>query len=815
MAVLGVLISGCTFPWQKKTAINPNDTFNPDNIVNEDSASSTSQIKKFASYDELKTFLSENSSAGAQGLGGIMMRGLADGLALATPQASMINSEGSSGSSEASVSSDNSSVNRNLEYSTTNNQVAGVDEADIIKTDGNYIYALVRNDLKIIKANPAGEATVVSTITFKSRPQDIFVNGTNLAVFGADQQIYGLELYKSFRRQNPYTFFKVFDIANPSDPKLVRDLNFEGSYTDARLIGNYAYLFTNSSANYIENEQLLPRVLDNGTVLSSSCATSEKCFAPDVYYFDIPYDSYNFTNVTAINIQDNSEAISGQSYLMNYGQNLYVSSNNIYITYTEYLNEYDLEQVVKRELFFPRLDADEQNKINQIENAASYILSKNEKKGKVTAIIDRYFNGLSVDEQKTLQENIDAGLQQKVTEQAKNMEKTVIHKIAINGKLIEYRGLGEVSGQVLNQFSMDENGDYFRIATTRNQIWSRLNASSTESYSNIYVLDSDLKIVGSLENLATSERIYSARFMGDRLYLVTFKRTDPLYAIGLSDPTKPSVLGAIKLPGFSQYLHPADKNGNKIIGFGRDAEESSDGSVKIKGLKMALFDFTDLNEPKELDSIILGDSSSDSIALQDHKAFLYSEIKNLLSVPAVLRDNGKIFFAGALVFGITDNKFVLKGRIDHSEGGGFSQADYWGGYDYYDNTVKRSLYINDSFYTFSNKFLKINNLSDLSLVKSLTLTNGGNDYIITPTPTPTPMPGAVDGGAGFPASVPGESSSVPPSSPEISPVVPSSTPPSAPPTTPPLTEGSLPPSVIDPPVAPSLIPPTIGSSTNP
>lgn len=720
IAILAVFVSGCTLPWQKKAANNANSG-NSANTTMEDSSSSTKQLKKFGNYDELKKFLQENNT-GNQGFSSGATRSVITSMA--------------AGETISNASSDSSTNN----YSSTNNQVAGVDEADIIKTDGTYIYALVRNELKIIKASPASDATVISTITFKSRPQDIFINGTSLTVFGSDDQISTLETYQSFRRQNPYTFFKVFDLSDPTNPALVRDLDFEGSYTDARLVGDYVYLFTNSSSNYIEGEPLVPRVMDGGTVLSSDCAKSEKCFAPDVFYFDIPYDSYNFSNITAINIKDNAEAISGQSYLMNYGQNLYVSQNNIYVTYTETVNEYDLEQAVKRELVFSKLSIDDQNKITAIEAVADYILSASEKKIKVSNIVDNYLSGLSTDEQAAIQTSIDEGLKQKLTEKSADMEKTVIYKIAFNGQRLEYRGLGEVSGQVLNQFSMDENGDYFRIATTRSAIWSRLSDTPSESYSNVFVLNNELKVVGSLENLATNEKIYAARFMGDRIYLVTFKQTDPLYVISLSDPTKPAVLGAVKVPGFSTYLHPADTNGNKLIGIGHDTEDDGAGNVKIKGLKIALFDFTDLTQPKELDSFIIGDAGSDSIALQDHRAFLYSEEKNLLSLPAVLRENDKLTFSGSLVFNIINDKLTLKGKIDHSTGGASASADYWNGYSYYDNTVKRNLYINDNLYTFSNKFLKINNLADLSLVKSLTLTSGGDDYIITPTPASPEVP---------------------------------------------------------------------------
>ncbi len=735
--ILTVLIlSGCTLPWEKKKTPPTEEPIIEEPVVEEEVVR-TNDLKKFSDVAELQQFLEENSSDTNLTFGTPLARG-------AMEISLMMNSLSATGRNEGVAVSSDSSGNT-LDYSTTNNQVAGVDEADIIKTDGNFIYALVRNDLFIIKANPAGETQVISKITFKSRPLDLFISGTSLAVFGNDDQIFTTELFQSFRRQTGYTFFKVFNLTDPASPQLVRDLDFEGSYTNSRLIGDYVYFITNNYAYYIENEQLTPRVLEAGAVLSSDCASVSRCFAPDVYYFDIPYDSYNYTSITAINIADNNEAINGQIYLMNNGQNLYVSKNNLYITYTEYLNEYELEQEIKRERVLTSLSAGDQDKIKKIEAVANFILTTDEKKMKVATIIDRYLSSLTEAEQSIWQENIDTTLLNRLKQKSKEMEKTVIHKIAISGKIIEYKAKGEVGGQVLNQFSMDENGSYFRLATTRSSMWSRLFDRPQDSYSNIYILDVDLQIVGSLENLATTERIYAARFMGDRLYLVTFKQTDPLYVVSLVDPTKPEVLGAVKVPGFSTYLHPVDKNGTKLLGLGREAEESESGGVKVKGLKLSLFDFSDLSRPRELDSYLLGDERSDSIALYDHKAFLYSEEKNILSIPAILRENnGRLSFAGALIFTLNDNSISLKGRIDHSAGGYFTQTDYWQGFNYFDNTVKRSLYINDNLYTFSNKFLKINNLTDLSEVKSLILTSGDDDYIITSPPLPeetiTPEP---------------------------------------------------------------------------
>src|SRR3989339_837115 len=193
--------------------------------------------------------------------------------------------------------------------------------------------------------------------------------------------------------------------------------------------------------------------------------------------------------------------------------------------------------------------------------------------------------------------------------------------------------------------------------------------------------------------------------------MVTFKQTDPLFVIDLKDPKRPTVLGELKIPGFSNYLHPYDAN--TMIGIGKDTDVNEWGGVTTRAIKLSLFDVSDVSSPKEIDTYVMGDRGSDSIALYDHKAFLFSRDKNLLAIPVSLQNSGefgwsKLTFTGAAVFNITRDGFKLSGKIDHSDGGRISNQDYWGGYTYYDNTVKRSLYINDALYTFSNKYLKKN-----------------------------------------------------------------------------------------------------------
>lgn len=707
--IILLLLTGCTFPWQKKEPVvkpsaQKTATTTSEVVVNTEET--LGGIKKFKDLDELKTFLIQHP-------GSVRSGGKTAGTVLF--DATVNNGLAIKDLAEST----------NSNYSATNIQVAGVDEADIIKTDGNYIYLLDYNDLYIVKAKPVGDASVITKITFKSRPQEFYISGNRLVVFGYDSQIYNDQTYQSFRRQSPYTYLKIFDISDPKNPKQIKDLNLEGSYTDSRVVGDYLYFITNNYQNYIDTEPILPRVLDGGQILAERCGLSAKCYAPNIFYFDVPYEDYNFTSVTAINLQNISETVKGDVYLLSGGQNLYVSPNNIYITYTEYLNEYDIERDVATNLVKPLLSTDGQAKISKIEATDDFILSSDEKKNKIYNLIQAYLSSLSAGEIKVLQVKIDENLKSTLETKAKEMEKTVIHKIAFSGSNLTYKAQGQVSGHVLNQFSMDEHNDYFRIATTKSQSWSRLESASKDSYNNVYVLDDSLQTVGALENLAIGERIYSARFMGERAYLVTYKQTDPLFVIDLKTPNAPKVLGELKIPGYSTYLHPYENN--ILLGFGRDSEVNSNGTVTNKGLKLGLFDVSNPSSPKELDSFITGDKYSDSIALYDHKAFLASNSKDLVTIPAVLRSGNygdKVEFSGALVFNVKDSKIKLRGRIDHSDNGNYTNQDYWGGIGYYDNSVKRSLYIDDALYTFSNKFLKINDLSEtgeLDLIKTIDL----------------------------------------------------------------------------------------------
>jgi len=247
---------------------------------------------------------------------------------------------------------------------------------------------------------------------------------------------------------------------------------------------------------------------------------------------------------------------------------------------------------------------------------------------------------------------------------------------------------------------MDEYGEYFRMATTKGEVWSTGNPSKN----NLYVLDMNLTIIGRLEGFAPTETIYSARFMGNRCYLVTFRQVDPFFAIDLQNPYEPKILGTLKIPGYSSYLHPYDEN--NIIGIGMD-----EGKVKI-----SLFNVSNVSAPVEKAKYTTGNSSS-SPALDDHKTLLFDKLKNLLVIP--ITEYQDYALQGAHVFNITTGQIELRGKITHMENDTGNIDVYY----YYDasNYVVRSLYIDNVLYTISSRKVMMNNLETLQKINEIEL----------------------------------------------------------------------------------------------
>ena len=288
-------------------------------------------------------------------------------------------------------------------------------------------------------------------------------------------------------------------------------------------------------------------------------------------------------------------------------------------------------------------------------------------------------------------------------------EDTKILKFNLDNGKINFKAEANIEGGINNQFSMDEHNGYFRIATTIGKTYD-MDESTSNS---LYVLDDSLKEVGRLDGIAKAEKIYSVRYVGDRAYVVTFKEIDPLFVIDLSNPKAPKILGELKIPGYSTYLHPYDEN--HIIGFGYDTKPNAwDTGVVNDGLKMSMFDITDLSNPKEMFTVKIGDNRTSSQLINNHKALLFSKEKNLIAFP-VNRFTDRRRQNLAQVYDIDLNKgFTLRGEIKH-EGTG---DKYYGNYQY---TIDRILYSNNVFYTVSSALIKASDMGSLKEISNLEL----------------------------------------------------------------------------------------------
>ena len=642
--------------------------------LNNPESSDQIALNKFSSYEELKTFLETSSSLPNNFWvrGGVVTLESGDFSVKATtpePAPSV-----PLGLSEAAGS----------DYSKTNIQVEGVDEADIVKTDGEYIYIVSGGNITIVKAYPAEEVQVLSKISLDGGITGIFINGDKLAVFETEYGVYPIyEVWDSSSSSEAVnevttddeprvpepkngstppeepailpvpiiwepltTSIKVYDISNKENPVLTRNFSIDGNYFSARMIGDYVYVVATQHTFFIDTDVFLPRVhSDNET---------EVIPASDIYYYNFSDTSYSFTSIVALNIQNDAQEPTHETILLGGTSAIYVSQNNIYLTFPDY----------------------------------------------------------NWQEDETM--------------------KTAIQRIKITKESITFEASGAVPGYVLNQFSMDEYNGYFRIATTTNNFGWRTFAEEATSKNNVYVLDMNLNVVGKLEDLAPGEQIYSARFMGDRCYVVTFRNIDPLFVIDLSDPTAPKVLGQLKITGYSGYLHSYDEN--HIIGIGKETVAAEEGDFAwYQGVKISLFDVSDVSNPVELAKYEIGDRGTDSPILYDHKALLFDRARNLLVIPVLVAEinendyDGEILdyaygepvWQGAYVFDISLDGIELRGGITHMDNNAdLLKRGYYFGYDY---SVQRSLYIENVLYTISSMKLKMNNLETLAEINQVEL----------------------------------------------------------------------------------------------
>lgn len=562
-----------------------------------------------------------------------------------------------------STESSSTSSSSSKKYSTTNIQVENVDEADITKTDGDFIYSLSDDKVVITNVQDSNNIKVASKISVSTGvPEDLILYNNKLVIISA-------ETSSSTWYTNTYnTIVDIYNIDNKEAPIKVKNYKLFEPYYTSRCIGNRLYVISSGNlrkesdeivAYYTENNKQIDLDLDNMFYLKN-------------------VDTNVQTLISTVDLDNPTENVFIQSYLIDIS-NAYVSENNIYLLNQEYGY-----------------------------NDAPPISSLFSLKGAIGPFIYNYATSY------------------------RNYT-TYIYKFNItNDGLVKYNTKTKIPGQTINQFSIDEYDGNLRVALYHN------------NGSRVVVFDKNLDKIGETSYLAKGEKMYSSRFIGNKAYLVTYKTIDPLYVIDLSNPSEPTVLGELKIPGYSTYLHPYDEN--HLIGIGMETEEkinrNSSGKVistsaVITGMKMALFDVSDVNNPKQISSTVIGDRRTTSAILTNHKALLFSKEKELLAIPVNNYDedfeitnssesyssivssytnyNKSYISEGYLVYKINlEDGFKLKGAITHD----YIKSNY--SYSTKTNLL-RGLYIEDNLYTISESTIKVNKLDNLELISTLNL----------------------------------------------------------------------------------------------
>ncbi len=541
--------------------------------------------------------------------------------------------EESSNSVSVESSAKEDSAISGSDHSTTNVQVAGVDEADFVKTDGQYVYAISQGEkITITDIRNPQKMKVLSEIKREEgyNPMQLFLHDDLLIVLGSkmEQNDRNDRRYYNF---DHFTTVRLYSITDKAKPQLIREIGAEGYMNTARKTGDLLYVITNMQPMYwimedLEGEKLRPALYDS----------SEKKAKSYMAYEDISIlpgaVEPTYSIITAIDLSTPAKSTLKTKGFLGSSEIVYMTKDHLYLTATQF--------------------------------------EKNN------------------------------GMEEKMIWNPENMS-TAFFKYKLDGVNVTFQRSAEMKGTVLNQFSMDEYNDHFRVAMTEGNMWN----TQRPSQNHLYIFDENMKLTGSVKGMAKGERIYSARFMGEKAYIVTFRETDPLFVIDVANPAKPTVLGELKIEGFSNYLHPIDEN--HLIGFGYDtvAEKNPSGGepiIRTKGMKLSLFDVTDFSNPKEKDKTIIGGSGTHSPLQYDHKALFKQPKQNLYGFPASIYEEGEknhevnYIGSGALIYEITPEKgIVLKGDLIKRKAKG-QQYEEW------EKQIQRIIYSGNHLYTLSH-----------------------------------------------------------------------------------------------------------------
>lgn len=476
--------------------------------------------------------------------------------------------------------------------SDTNVRTDGVGEADIVKTDGIYLYVEKESatEISIVDAS-TDKMKEVSTIQAENGAQitEFYVKDNQIFLFTTESvSKTDADGYETFAGGN--TCVQTYDISDKTSPRYIGTVSQSGRYDSSRIVGDYIYTFSRYDV-YVENgkdaiEEYIPAVC--GETMESS----------SIYLPDVPACEY--VVVTSFNINAPENIVDQKAVLMNYGA-YYVSSENIYIYET-------------------------------MSNVAL--------------------------------------LREDGNSDSEDANQTEIRKLSYKDGKITGEAKGIVEGYLNDSFSIDEYEGNLRVVTT-------VEGKNTTTNS-VFVLDSNLEQIGEINGIAQDERVYSARFFGNTGYFVTYRETDPLFSVDFSDPTNPKIIGKLKIPGFSEYLHFYGEN--QLVGIGMDIDEKSGIT---NGVKLSMFDISDPTDVKEVHTYTIEDKYGAEL-FWDYKAVLIDAEKNIIGFSCY--DNGEDYY----IFRYDAEKgFELKMERD---------------VDSYMGT--RGAYMNDRFYVIKGKAIE-------------------------------------------------------------------------------------------------------------
>ena len=556
-----------------------------------------------------------------------------------------------------------------VDYSTTNVQEVGVDEPDIVKTDGRRILALAQGVLYYIDVSSGAPVLVSSRDLWPwnqlrsgwgALNQQLFLNGDTALLMMSGYQ------HKPGQGRGEITLLVQIDLSEPAVLRVMRSLSVEGRFVSARLVGDRVSLVL-SSTNRMDLEFVYPAsgsesagkraeranrmAIEESTLehwvpgyelkLRNSRASTEGALIDcSSTYAPQEFSGFGLLSVLTFDITEGID-VGSVATVMSGGDTVYASADRLYVANQRWIDR-------------TRFDEDDVEGIT-----------------------------------------------------------THIHRFDIGGSDgAVYEASGSVDGFLLNQFAMSEHDGYLRVASTDMPAWWWREDRSSQSRVDVLERDGrELRVVGSVGGLGKGERIFSVRFMGEVGYVVTFRRTDPLYTIDLSDPTAPKVAGELKILGYSAYLHPIGEG--LLLGVGQDADEQG----RISGTQVSIFDVSDLANPVRTHQFTLPESSRTEVEF-NHRAFLYWPATGIAVLPVGWwghRDESgrREPYQGAIVLGIGPEGIEELGTIEHELQQDDPEVDrstyYWRYVP-----IRRSLVIGQALFTLSEAGLKGSDLASLS-----------------------------------------------------------------------------------------------------